>query len=109
MGVTYTSYPEAIDQGIRTLWEQDRVIGIDLETSGLSPWNDKIAVVSLYGEDSGTSVILHVRGHLQERLRDFLSTPKEGRLWVGHNITTFDALFLHNAGWTSLPASGLTP
>ena len=97
-GLTYTSYNEAIDQGIRTLWEEDRVIGIDLETSGLSPWNDKIAVVSLYGEDSGTSVILHVRGHLQERLRDFLSTPKEGRLWVGHNITTFDALFLHNAG-----------
>jgi DNA polymerase I-like protein with 3'-5' exonuclease and polymerase domains len=74
----------------------DREIGLDLETSGLSPWRDVIAVVSMYGAASDVTAVLHVRGHVSYELREFLS--QRNNLWIGHNIANFDMLFLHNAG-----------
>lgn len=70
-------------------------IAIDLETGGLSPFVDPIAVVSLRG-DNGIRAILHVRGAMPANLRSFLS--EGGRLYIGHNITLFDLPFLTIAG-----------
>lgn len=76
--------------------EKEEVIGLDLETGGLSPWRDPVAVVSLYGPKSNTAAVLHVRGVVPRHLRDFLSSSK--RFFVGHNLAGFDLLFLHNQG-----------
>lgn len=92
--VTYTALHEAMDQGLAAL-ANEPLIGLDLETSGLSPWNDKTAVVAMYGPVSKTTAVFHVRGKLPAKLRAFLSEPRE---WVGHNVCTFDSMFLHNAG-----------
>lgn len=72
-----------------------RVLGFDLETGGLSPWRDPIAVVSLYDPYTNTAAILHVRGYLSQDLREFLGSGVE---LVGHNVCQFDALFLANNG-----------
>jgi len=89
----YTQLPDAL-ASLPTL-ATEPLLGIDLETSGLSPWNDQIAVITLFGQRSETTSVFHVRGSVPQVLKDFLSQP---RLLVGHNVTTFDALFLANAG-----------
>lgn len=71
---------------------EDAEIAIDLETGGLSPWLDPIAVISMYGVQSGTTALLHVRGFLPDFLRDFLNSP--GKLYIGHNCAGFDSLSL---------------
>lgn len=77
--------------------KDDALIAFDLETSGLSPWKDKIALLQLYGDRSGALVGLHLRGKpLSPRLKKFLSRP--GVTLVGHNVVNFDALFAHVAG-----------
>lgn len=83
-------------QAAMYLLQHDTEIGLDLETGGLSPWRDPIAVVSMYGEQSGTTAVLHVRGRLTTALLDFLSRPKP--LWIGHNVAQFDMQFLAVAG-----------
>lgn len=83
------------EDAIRLL-QFDNTIGLDLETSGLSPWKDCIAVVSLYGEQSGQTAVLHIRGKMPEELRIFLCKPHV--LWVGHNVAQFDMQFLAMAG-----------
>lgn len=67
----------------------------DLETGGLDPWRAPIAVVSLYGAESQVPCVLHVRGWLPDELRRLMASP---RLWVGHNTTCFDRLFLEQVG-----------
>lgn len=75
----------------------DKLIAFDLETSGLSPWRDKVALLQLYGDKSGALVGLHLRGRpFSPRLKKFLSRP--GVTLVGHNVVNFDALFAHVAG-----------
>ncbi len=74
----------------------DRLIAFDIETSGLSPWRDKIATVQLYGDQSGTLALLHVRGALPKALQFFLSRPDA--MWVGHNVVNFDAMFAYTHG-----------
>lgn len=81
----------------RTILEGDRFIALDLETTGLSPWQTQIAVITLYGRKSKTPVILHYpRGH---------RVPMKVLRWLEefedittHNGTMFDILFLANAG-----------
>jgi DNA polymerase I-like protein with 3'-5' exonuclease and polymerase domains len=72
------------------------LIALDLETSGLCPWRDQVAVVSLFGPRSNTAAVLHVRGLLPARLRAFLGDRR--RAFVGFNSTMFDLLFLARAG-----------
>lgn len=81
----------------REILHGERRIALDLETSGFSPWQDSIAVISLYGAATKTPVILHYpRGHrVPMKVLRWLEEFEE---IVGHNITMFDALFLANAG-----------
>lgn len=73
-------------------------VAVDLETSGLSAWNDRAHVIALYGELSNTVAILHYpKG---------VDIPQEHLDWlagfdqiVWHNGTQFDALFMANHGF----------
>lgn len=74
----------------------DKEIALDLETSGLRPHADKIAVVSMYGDDSSTLGVLHVRGSMPAELRRFLEEPH--RRYTLHNGVGFDVPYLLAAG-----------
>jgi DNA polymerase I-like protein with 3'-5' exonuclease and polymerase domains len=69
-------------------------VGLDIETSGLSPWRDKVAVVTLTSPD-GSIVVIPLRGRKSKRVKDFLEDRK---LLVGHNLAGFDFLCLLNHG-----------
>jgi DNA polymerase-1 len=74
----------------------DRVIGVDLETTGLSPWRDSIATVQLYGEDSSSLAVVQARrGEVPPPVAALLGS---GKKFVVHNGVGFDLLFLNNAG-----------
>ena len=75
--------------------EHEQDIGLDLETSGLSPWHDKIAVVSIKAPESDTHLIIHTRGKLSPRLKKWLGTRERLTL---HNGAGFDLLLMHEAG-----------
>lgn len=74
----------------------DDWIGLDLETSGLSPRSDWISVVGLHSPLTRTAVVLHVKGFLPPELITWLSQPE--RKFVTHNGLNFDILFLASAG-----------
>lgn len=79
--------------------EHDSIIGYDSETTGLSPWRDKIALMQFYGEETGTVCVIQVRnGHVPEPICRLF---KPGKLFIGHNVTNFDIPFLstHGVRW----------
>ena len=78
------------------LLRNDKVIGIDLETSGLSPWKNDIALVQLYGEQSNTLAVCQVsNGQIPASIKKLIETEKT---FIVHNGVGFDLLFLNNAG-----------
>lgn len=105
-GLEYISQSEVKVRGKRTKIVRDvreacrtirpgENVSWDLETSGLSPWRDKIAVVSMYGEESKIPIVIHCRGLVDPDLRRLLQSA---RLWIGHNTTNFDRLFEEEEG-----------
>lgn len=86
-----TSFDEALPFFIREAgW-----LGIDFETSGLSPWHHIVTVVGLYGPQTQTACVLHINGFWEPALVEWLN---QGHKFVTHNGGTFDILFLVNAG-----------
>lgn len=85
-----TDVDEALDR-----LKAEGQLGFDIETGGLNPWRDPIATIQLFGPRTKTAALLHLRGHMPERLRRFLGS---GRLLIGHNVAMFDAQFLAQAG-----------
>ena len=78
------------------LLANDEVIGIDLETTGLSPWRNDIALVQMYGEQTGTLAVLQVPfGDVQGCVRKLIASKKT---MVVHNGVGFDLLFMDQAG-----------
>lgn len=75
--------------------EHEQDIGLDLETSGLSPWRDKIAVISILAPKSKTHLIIHCRGKISKRVKQWLGTRERLTL---HNGAGFDLLLMHEAG-----------
>jgi DNA polymerase I-like protein with 3'-5' exonuclease and polymerase domains len=71
-------------------------IGLDLETSGLDPYHDWIAVVGLHSPATRTAVVLHVAGVLPPALVAWIG--RANRQFVTHNGLNFDILFLASAG-----------
>jgi DNA polymerase I-like protein with 3'-5' exonuclease and polymerase domains len=83
-------------EGARLL-EHDSAIALDIETGGLDWQTDSIAVLTLYGDRSRVPVVLHLRGApIPEPIRHVLTSGN--RLIVGHNLVSFDALFLAREG-----------
>jgi DNA polymerase I - 3''-5'' exonuclease and polymerase domains len=81
----------------REILSGETVVALDLETSGFSPWFDSIHVITLCGAKSQKPVILHYPRGRKVPLK-VLKWLEEFELFVGHNSTMFDTLFLANAG-----------
>jgi DNA polymerase-1 len=71
-------------------------IGLDLETSGLSPYKDMILVLGLYGPEHQTACVLHVQGFLSEDMQAWLGSSD--RRFVTQNGACFDIPYCHTHG-----------
>ena len=80
-----TDWPTARDAMSRA-----PTIALDLETSGLKPWSDQVAVVSM-ADGEGNTAVLHTRGKLPEGLTEWLRTKE----WLTQNGTQFDNIFMY--------------
>ncbi|KKN10210.1 hypothetical protein LCGC14_1038920 [marine sediment metagenome] len=79
------------------LLAQESELGFDLETTGFSPYHDEVALVQLYGDDTGVLFIQQVRdGFIDRRLIEVMERS-DVRL-TGHNLVMFDALFMERQG-----------
>jgi DNA polymerase-1 len=78
------------------LLEKDEEIACDLETGGLRHHADPIAVVSLYGQQTDTLAVLHVRGIIPPEVKQILENP--AKRFTYHNGVTFDLPFLLENG-----------
>lgn len=78
------------------LLAKDKVIGIDLETTGFSAWNNEIALVQLYGEQSKTLGILQIRnGIIPDPIKKLFIANKK---FIVHNGVGFDLWFMDTHG-----------
>lgn len=81
---------------VHAAFHNDDVIGVDLETTGFYPWVNDIAVVQLYGDQSGNCAVVQTpNGVVPEVIIDILESD---RTLIGHNVAGFDLPFLHYAG-----------
>lgn len=83
------------EEAVEWLDKESGWVGLDLETTGLDVWHDRIAVVGLYGPEHATAVVLNVAGYVDEPLAEWLN---RGHEFVTHNGATYDILMLANAG-----------
>lgn len=87
-------------QEIVRILKDDTVIGFDTETTGLSPWKNSLALIQMVGKESKIPCIVQCRdGEVPEIIHAVFR--QRHRLFVGHNITAFDLLFLgtHGIPW----------
>lgn len=84
---------------IATRLSKDSVIAYDCETTGLSPYKDKIALMQFYGEDTGTLGVVQIKnGVVPDIIRGIF---KHGPKFIVHNGVNFDLQFLqtHGINW----------
>jgi DNA polymerase I len=90
-GIKVLRDPETACKGLA----KDDVIGIDLETTGLSPWRNDIALIQLYGEQTSTLAVLQVReGEVPPCV---IRLIESGKKFVVHNGVGFDLMFMDQA------------
>lgn len=77
------------------LLEQESELGFDLETTGFSAWHDNVALIQLYGDETGVTYIQQVRDGFVNP--DLIRIMEKTRL-TGHNLVMFDALFMAQQG-----------
>lgn len=76
--------------------DNDDVIGFDTETTGLSPWKNSLALLQFYGKETDTLAIIQVPdGFVPDCILDLFTKNK---LFIGHNVVSFDIEFLHTHG-----------
>lgn len=93
MGMTvYRDISTCFEELSKSPW-----LAVDLETTGLSPYRDQIAVISISGI-TGATLVQHVLyTGIPQELRSLLVLPKQ---WITHNGTCFDLLLLEEVGIT---------
>lgn len=94
-----TSVVHDTQKGMELL-SHDSIVSFDLETTGLSPWKDNIALMQFYGNVTKTPVLIRVNdGVVPDIVHHFFA--EGGRKFVGHNVAGFDVLFLdtHGVNW----------
>lgn len=77
----------------------EHIIGFDTETTGLSPWRDKLALMQFYGDSSGVCAVIQIKnGIVPEELKSLFTPDK---LFICHNAVAFDILMLstHGVPW----------
>lgn len=76
--------------------EHDTVIAYDCETTGLSPYRDKIALMQFYGEDTGTLGVVQIKdGRIPNEVKQIF---RPGPTFIAHNGVNFDLQFLQSHG-----------
>lgn len=83
----------------RRLQHED-LIAYDCETTGLSPYRDKIALMQFYGDTTGTLGVIQIKdGYIPPAIREIF---RPGPLFIAHNGVNFDLQFLlsHGIDWT---------
>ena len=110
-------YKQAIrdsDQAIAA-HKNDKIIGLDIETTGLRHWDDEIRVIQMYGYPSNKLSILYFPdGELPTQFVDWMNSMKS-TIWLGHKVLSFDARFFHAYGvnvgqlhfWDTLLVEGI--
>ena len=72
-------------------------IAIDIETTGLSPYKDNIAVIAMYSEGKETCIIQTPNGVIPYPVFKLVENSKN-TTWITHNGSGFDLLFFLNCG-----------
>lgn len=78
------------------LLQGDTEIAADLETSGLVPHKEVVAVINLYGQQTDTLAVVHCRGKIPPEMKELLENKEKRFTW--HNGVTFDIPFLLESG-----------
>ena len=73
-------------------------IAIDIETTGLSPYRDNIAVIAMHSDGKETCVIQTPDGVIPQPVYTLLR-ESTNTTWITHNGTGFDLLFFLNCGF----------
>lgn len=91
-GIPVLRDTHAIVQGLK----KDKVIGIDLETTGFSAWRNEIALIQLYGEQSKTLGLIQTpNGVIPPEVKSLFTKDK---LFIVHNGVGFDMWFMDTHG-----------
>ncbi len=80
----------------REIYSSAAMVGVDVETTGLRPFCDRVAVVSLASPARPPAVLRCPGGNVPAWIFDLLQRP--GITVVGHNLAAFDLPFLMAAG-----------
>jgi DNA polymerase I-like protein with 3'-5' exonuclease and polymerase domains len=75
--------------------EGETEIGIDTETTGLSPWRNNLALMQFYGKNTNALGVIQTRNGVVPDDIKKLFTPD--KLFIAHNAVSFDLMFLHQA------------
>jgi uncharacterized protein YprB with RNaseH-like and TPR domain len=84
--------------------QNEHVIGFDTETSGLSPWKNKLATMQFYGEETGVLALVQVNGVVPEEIKSLFTADK---LFIGHNVVSFDIPFWKHTMYHGIMLSGM--
>jgi DNA polymerase I-like protein with 3'-5' exonuclease and polymerase domains len=77
--------------------EKNTLIAFDAETTGLNPWNDNLAIMQFYGDETGTLALVRTpNGVIPEAIR--LLLERHDKEFVAHNGVSFDIPFLYTHG-----------
>lgn len=76
----------------------ETIIAFDTETTGLSPFRSKLALMQFYGATTGVLGIIRLTNGVIPPPIKALFTPPHQRTFIAHNGVMFDLLFLLAAG-----------
>jgi DNA polymerase-1 len=75
--------------------ENEDTIGIDTETTGLSPWRNKLALMQFYGKNTNALGVIQTRnGVVPEDIKKLFI---KDRRFIAHNAVSFDLMFMNQA------------
>ncbi len=83
-------------EAVREL-EKNTLIAFDTETTGFSPWRDKLALLQFYGDETGALAIIRTpHGVIPDVIRPLLENS--AKTFIAHNGVSFDIPFIYTHG-----------
>ena len=87
-------YSELLDH--KADFIREPYLAFDIETTGLSPFRDKVALVQFYAPQADLVALIQTPdGYLGDA---FVEIIENANCLVGHNLVAFDLLFMMKAG-----------